>query len=106
MASTLQRLCAWYRSQCDGEWEHHQGVKVGTLDNPGWWVEISLRGTPLESVPFDDHKDLYQHETEWIHCRRDGQTFQIDCGSERLEAALQVFLDWVDSIEKVGRASE
>jgi hypothetical protein len=91
-ASTLQRLCAWYRSQCDGEWEHDWGVKIGTLDNPGWCVEINLQGTRLEHVPFDED------ETEWIICRRQGQTFQISCGPERLDAALQVFLDWADSI--------
>jgi immunity protein 53 of polymorphic toxin system len=101
MASTLQRLCTWYRSQCDGEWEHTWGVKIGNLDNPGWCVEINLQGTRLEDVPFDEHKDL-EHETEWIHCRRDGQTFQVDCGPERLDAALQVFLDWADSIENAG----
>ena len=102
MASTLQRLCAWYRSQCDEEWEHHWGVKIGTLDNPGWWVDINLQGTPLEPVPFAEHKDLYEHETDWIICRREGPTFQIRCGAERLDAALQVFLDWVDSIETAG----
>jgi hypothetical protein len=99
MASTLQRLCAWYRSQCDGEWEHRWGVKIGTLDNPGWTVEIDLQGTPLADVPFEEHKELYDHETEWIYCRRSGQTFEIACGPERLDAALQVFLDWTDSIE-------
>lgn len=102
MASTLQRLSAWYLSQCDGDWEHTWGVKIGTLDNPGWYVEIALAGTPLEHVPFAAHMDLYEHETEWIHCRREGQTFQIHCGPERLDAALQVFLDWVDSTEIPG----
>lgn len=102
MTSTLQRLCTWYRSQCDGEWEHTWGVKIGNLDNPGWSVEINLQGTPLENVPFDEHLEnvpFDEDETEWMICRRDGQTFQIDCGPERLDAALQVFLDWADSIE-------
>jgi len=102
MTSTLQRLCAWYRSQCDGEWEHFWGVKIGTLDNPGWSVAINLQGTPLEGVPFDECKEHYEHDTEWIRCWRDGQTFQIACGPERLAAALQVFLDWSDSIEDAG----
>ena len=30
----------WYQRQCDGNWEHQHGIKVETLDNPGWHVEI------------------------------------------------------------------
>lgn len=102
MTSTLQRLCKWYRSQCDGEWEHTWGVKLETLDNPGWRVEIDLQGTQLEDVPFDGHEDRYRHDTEWIRCWREDQTFNIACGPERLEEGLRVFLDWADAIHGAG----
>ena len=98
MPSSLERLCAWYRAQCDGDWEHRWGVKIGTLDNPGWFVDIDLHGTRLEHVPFEVHKEHSEHETEWIICKCDGQTFSIGCGPERLDAALRVFLDWADSL--------
>ena len=100
--SPLQRLCKWYTSQCDGEWEHDWGLKIQTLDNPGWCVEINLRGTQLEDAPFDVHEDCYQHDTDWIRCWLEEQTFHIACGPERLDAALQVFLDWATSIEDAG----
>ena len=41
MQSELEALQHWYESQCDGDWEHEFGVKIGTLDNPGWMVDIS-----------------------------------------------------------------
>jgi hypothetical protein len=40
----------WYTAQCDGDWEHGYGVHVGTLDNPGWRVEIDLVGTRYDGV--------------------------------------------------------
>jgi hypothetical protein len=36
MESNLSRLSTWYQSQCDERWEHSFGLKIETLDNPGW----------------------------------------------------------------------
>ncbi len=38
----LAWLQDWYRSRCDGTWEHSYGVKIDTLDNPGWLVTVDL----------------------------------------------------------------
>ena len=45
----IEWLATWYGQQCDGSWEHQLGVKIETIDNPGWWVTIDLVGTSLES---------------------------------------------------------
>ena len=37
--AVFQRLQKWYKSQCNGDWEHSFGIKIETLDNPGW-IEI------------------------------------------------------------------
>ncbi len=39
-SDAIERLVRWYAERCDGEWEHHHGVKVESLDNPGWRLEI------------------------------------------------------------------
>ena len=31
--SLIRWLEEWYKSQCDGDWEHLFGVEIGTLDN-------------------------------------------------------------------------
>lgn len=51
MLSWLQN---WYLSQCDGEWEFRGGIKILSVSNPGWSVEIDVSDTPLEGkeVPF------------------------------------------------------
>jgi hypothetical protein len=41
----LTDLENWYQRQCNGEWEHEFGVKIETLDNPGWSVRIDLADT-------------------------------------------------------------
>lgn len=42
-----------YLSQCNGDWEHQCGLKIRTLDNPGWSIEIDLAETELETRSFD-----------------------------------------------------
>ena len=92
--SALQRLQQWYKSQCDGDWEHSYGISIGTVDNPGWSVEIDLADTPLQYKSFTEVKRDYEDETEWITCfLRDGK-FIGACGPEKLEKMLEIFLDW------------
>ncbi|MER6678329.1 immunity 53 family protein [Streptomyces sp. NPDC000983] len=58
----LQR---WYSAQCDEHWEHEWGVKIDTLDNPGWSVRIDLEETDLEGHDFPRH-DLARSDDDWI----------------------------------------
>jgi hypothetical protein len=46
--SSLDFLQRWYAEQCDGKWEHSYGVRIETLDNPGWQITVDLNGTGLE----------------------------------------------------------
>lgn len=36
--SALER---WYASQCDDNWEHSYGIRIDTLDNPGWRIAFA-----------------------------------------------------------------
>ena len=90
---TLQELQRWYQSQCNGDWEHSYGVKIDTLDNPGWNVTIELADTELAGRPFIEVQRL-EHETDWVHCRlRDGK-FEGCGGPFMLEEILRIFLAW------------
>jgi len=50
--STVQELQTWYQAQCNGKWEHTCGVKIETLDNPGWSLTIDLAETNLSGRSF------------------------------------------------------
>ncbi len=43
--TVLNWISNWYQEQCNGEWEHSFGIKIGTIDNPGWEVNIDIEET-------------------------------------------------------------
>ncbi len=55
MNNSLEFLCTWYVSQCNGTWEHQHGITIETTDNPGWWVKISVPNI-LDKVQILDEK--------------------------------------------------
>jgi hypothetical protein len=91
----IEWLEGWYQRNCNGDWEHTFGVKIETLDNPGWSVVIDLDETYLEGVPFDDVVDL-DSGADWIHCTVDGTKWIGSAGPRGLGAILQVFRAWAD----------
>lgn len=88
---SLSQLQQWYRSQCDGNWEHSYGVAIDTLDNPGWSIRIDLSGTSLEDADITDRR-MERSEDDWVHSRREGSQFVAFCGPENLEEAIRSFL--------------
>ena len=91
----LMQLEEWYSAQCDGEWEHRWGIRLQTLDNPGWWVRISLVGTPLAGRSFPQ-LDSRVGEVNWIACQVDGTDWVGAGGPGQLRRILAVFLAWAD----------
>ena len=89
----LDALQQWYVDQCDGDWEHEFGIKLATLDNPGWSLSIDLIGTSVENRTFKEISDLAS-ESDWIHCKVEGQRFEGRCGPANLKRLIAVFLDW------------
>ena len=96
MANELQNLIQWFASHCDGEWEHTDGIRIETLDNPGWSVRIDLEGTDLEHRTFAPLEENYEHDLTWIRCWVKDMTFHAACGPRQLQRVLQVFLTWAE----------
>jgi len=90
----IAALEQWYSSQCNGDWEHQFGLKIETLDNPGWSVTIDLVETELEDKPFPELRDNYEDEDDWMRCRRTATAFEGVSGPHRLADILQVFFEW------------
>jgi len=94
-AGALADLQRWYSAQCDGDWEHAHGIKIGTLDNPGWSLVIELIDTGLADTPFDEVKVL-EPEREWIHCRVQQHRFEGHGGPHMLGRIIRTFLEWAN----------
>jgi hypothetical protein len=95
----LEDIEAWYRAQCDGDWEHSWGVTIGTLDNPGWSLEVNLVGTSLEEASFEplEHRigeDSNPDDEDWYVCKVENKVFKGFGGPYRLKTILQKFLEW------------
>jgi Immunity protein 53 len=96
-------LTRWYASQCNGSWEHQNGVKLDTLDNPGWILTINLEDTDLENRPFEPQRNGAESQAydptkmlSWWICRVEKKEFIAACGPHDLPAIISIFRQWVD----------
>ncbi|MEO7101270.1 MAG: immunity 53 family protein [Luteolibacter sp.] len=97
MKTTLQKLADWYAGQCHANWEHGYGIKIETIDNPGFAIDIDLRETFLESAPYPEKKDSYDTEDRWMICRRTEFRFEGRGAPSRLEDMIEEFLRWSEN---------
>ena len=81
---------AWYESHCDGDWEHDIGVRIGTLDNPGWSLLVNLNGTRCEGRVADG-VEIDRSDTDWLYWWSDGQQFEAAAGPKNLAEACEAF---------------
>lgn len=102
---SLTWLMGWYLAECNGDWEHSYGVKIDTLDNPGWNLKIDLRETHLQGKPFKkvEHGEIASDLEEWRRLDSwwvadvKGDCFDAACGPLDLPAVIQIFRDWVEA---------
>lgn len=98
----LNWLSEWYLSQCDDGWEHSYGVKIDTLDNPGWSLKIDLTNTLLADKAFDqvthgepsDDVEEWRQAGSWWVVSVQGRVFEASCGPLDLSQAIGVFRQW------------
>ncbi len=93
---TLHWVMKWYEAHCDGDWEHQYGIKVDTLDNPGWAVQIDLAETELDDEIFDALQEE-RTERDWMHCKVENKVFHGYGGPQNLIEILNVFRSWASA---------
>ena len=90
-------LEAWYQKQCNGEWEQGYGIRIQTLDNPGWMVDIDLRGTRYAELPNVEIKENYESDFEWMVCKVVEGVYEGRGGPLKLGAIIQTFRKWIEA---------
>ncbi|MGV9655218.1 immunity 53 family protein [Streptomyces sp. NPDC003554] len=93
--SVLSWLQGWYAEQCDGDWEHEWGVKIETLDNPGWTITIDLDGTSLEEREYPE-QTIRRGPHDWIFARVADRQFDGACSPRNLTEFLTMFRSWAE----------
>jgi Immunity protein 53 len=97
MASEVQlltKLAAWYSEQCNGLWEHSHGIRIGTVDNPGWTVKVDLRETPFQDAIFEEIR-VDNDENNWINCFKKDSIFTGAGDPSKIATILEIFLKFV-----------
>ena len=99
--SALTRLEAWYLRQCNGDWEHRYGVTIGTLDNPGWTLDVDLAGTKLEDATFvriaeNLSPERHPEGRDWLECRIEEGKWRGAGGPLQLGRLVEEFVDWAE----------
>jgi Immunity protein 53 len=90
----LELLQQWYVTHCDGGWEHQYGIKIETVDNPGWKVTIDLTDTELQDVPLTPIECQMEDRSLWWRCWRDDHRFHAACGATGLQTVFTAFIEW------------
>lgn len=94
----ITQIQDWYAAHCNGIWEHSYGIKIESLDNPGWWVKIDLSETELAHANFTAIDQKFS-DADWINCQIKNQVFEGAGDSKKLESILGIFIDWARQYE-------
>ncbi len=101
-SNDLEWLDDWYQRQCNGEWEHRQGMRLeslvttGALENPGWHLTINLVGTSAVNARPQQLR-LETQGGDWLACSIAGECFEGSGDPRRLEQIIGVFRRWVET---------
>ncbi len=91
----LNWLQNWYEAQATDGWEHRYGIRVTTLDNPGWSVTVDLRGTGAEGKAFDA-VNLDRGERDWVYCWVEEERFEGRGGPHSFVEILELLRAWIE----------
>ncbi len=94
MPDNLEWLEDWYQRQCDGDWEHRQGIRLESQGR-GWRLTISLEGTSAQNIA-PNRLNFGTNGAEWIDCSISEDRFEGAGDPHRLEQIIGVFRKWVE----------
>lgn len=89
----LKWLETWYSEHCDGDWEHSFGIKIDTIDNPGWSIEIDLNETEYADRQLD-YKLKEISADNWYGIKI--EIYKAVCDPSKLESMLLEFKKWTE----------
>ena len=84
----------WYKRQCNGDWEHDYGIRIETLDNPGW--SISIDTTDSENFLSDLEWVLFElSEDNWYGYKVSNGTFEGSGDPTKLDKLIELFKELI-----------
>lgn len=96
MSDILQWLENWYKTQCNEDWEHQYGIKIESLDNPGWWITIDLKDTCFENIKINS-ESIENDENDWYFFHYKDKKYEASGDPKKLEFLLIKFKEIIES---------
>ena len=90
----IEKLNTWYQLNCDGDWEHSYGIEIGTMDNPGWFLKIDLKGTALEGTQFKERIDI--NDDNWYEVKVKNDVFIGYCSHNNFDNLTELFVKFLE----------
>jgi Immunity protein 53 len=89
-------ITGWYQSHCDDSWEHQYGIRLETLDNPGWHLTVDLIHTDLQGRTMADvcegvSPEEHPTAARWIHCFVRNNKFEGACDPTQVARLFETF---------------
>ena len=96
----IAELEKWFAENCNGDWEHQGGLKIGTLDNPGWMVRLDLDTIEhkFDETVSDLNRPLTDNpettDEDFVHYRffPEQNALEVACGVSNLSEVLAFIL--------------
>lgn len=89
-------LCNWYKSNCNGDWEHNYGVIIETIDNPGWSVTIDIENLSIE-IKDKPWQFFETKPDDWYGYKIGQGKFEASGDPEKLEFLIGLFKNIIET---------
>jgi hypothetical protein len=87
----------WFEGQCDGSWEHEYSIRIETIDNPGWNIEIDLPSEMNNIVASQEWKLFELSDDNWIGYKIENNIFSASGDSKKLNLMLLIFKNFIEN---------
>ena len=99
MSDNLLWLLNWSHAHYNEKLGINKGIKISTIDNPGWSLKVSLIETEFEYQSFKAI-EINRSDDNWIYCSVEEKIFKGYGGSFNLPEILEIFREWVEHCQK------
>lgn len=93
--NNINWLCEWYSNNCDGDWEHQNGVVIETIDNPGWNIIINIKSNlgKIEDIPWIHYEvDV----NDWMGYKIENKRFEASGDASKLNLLIGLFREFIE----------
>jgi hypothetical protein len=93
-------IVEWYQRHCDDSWEHQHGIRLETLDNPGWLLTVDLVHTDLQGRTMPEIREGVAPQDHpvsplWLHCFVADNRFQGACDPTQVARLFRIFHEFM-----------